>query len=147
MISGLLKKELNELDILWIPSNSKRFEKMFENLGYNFFGLEDLFLGLCYPNLIISNNRFINMDKIINLVLTHQCNLIIIDHEEKPDIVKQNKVLEKLSMIPNILQIAMNQKIYDSWDKIHDAVCETHINPQDFKKIIDNFAKKIFIQK
>ena len=42
MIDSLIKKELNELNIVWIPSNSKHFEKLFDSLDFNYFDLSDL---------------------------------------------------------------------------------------------------------
>ena len=83
MIDSLIKKELNELNIVWIPSNSKHFEKLFDSLGFNYFDLSDLFTGLCTPNLIITNNRFSKFDIVINLCLTNHCNLIIIDPKRR----------------------------------------------------------------
>ena len=144
MIDSLIKKELNELNILWIPSNSKHFEKLFDSLDFNYFDLSDLFTGLCTPNLIITNNRFSKFDIVINLCLTNHCNLIIIDHDEKPDIISTDKIISKMKLVPNVLQIATSPNVYNSWGKIHDIVLESGITKEDFSKILTTFYKKIF---
>ena len=60
--------------------------------------------------------------------------------------VKTDKLISKIKKIPNVLQIAMNRKIYNSWNGIHDIIVENNqINPQDFKEIIQGFVSKPYI--
>ena len=57
-----------------------------------------------------------------------------------------DKAISKIKKIPNVLQIAMNRKIYNSWNGIHDIIVENNqINPQDFKEIIQGFVSKPYI--
>ena len=144
MIGNLLKKEIGDISILWIPSQDTFFEKKFAELGYDCFGIDDLFLGKCSPNLIITNNKLTKLDSIVNLCLVQYCNLIVIDHEEQPDIVSSHKITAKLKMIPNVLEIAMSEKIYESWGKSHDVVCKSDFKIEDLKEIIDTFSERLF---
>lgn len=145
MIGNLLKKEVRDLSILWIPSYDQSFENKFTKLGYHCFGFDHLFLGNCHPNLVITNNRLMNLDKIINLCLVHYCNLIVIDHEEKSDVISQDKLRAKLSKVPNVLEIAINDKVHQSWGKIHDVVCKPNFHIEELKEIIEVFAEKVFV--
>ena len=146
MLGSLLKKELKQVQILWLPSTNIKFETIFQNLEYYYFDVESIFLGLCSPNLVITNNRFSQTDNIINKCNKYCCNLIVIDHEERSDMISFDKAISKIKKIPNVLQIAMNRKIYNSWNGIHDIIVENNqINPQDFKEIIQGFVSKPYI--
>lgn len=145
MISNLLKKQKKEISILWIPSQDSIFEKNFNTLGYSCCALDDLFLGKYEPNIIVTNNKLIKLDRVVNLALIHYCNLIVIDHEEQPDIISKDKITAKLKLVPNVLEIAMSEKIYNSWGKTHDVVCKQDFQISDLKQIIDTFAEKLFI--
>ena len=78
------------------------------------------------------------------MCLTNHCNLIIIDHDEKPDIISTDKIISKMKLVPNVLQIATSRNVYNSWGKIHDIVLESGITKEDFSKILTTFYKKIF---
>jgi hypothetical protein len=145
MIGNLLNKEKGQISILWIPSQDTMFEKNFKTLNYSCCNLDNLFLGKYHPNLIITNNKLIKLDHIINLCLIHYCNLIVIDHEEQPDIVSVDKITAKLKLVPNVLEISMSDRIYNSWGKRHDVVCKSDFQILDLKEIIDKFAEKLFI--
>ena len=147
MIDSLLLKQLNKIKILWIPSNNVKFENLFSELNYDMFNIEHLFLGHCCPNLVITNNRFSYIDDIVNICNKYLCNLIIIDHDKKTDVINIDKSLLKIQKIANVLQIAMSHDIYNSWDKIQDVIVEKgNINKQDFKTLIHQFAIQPYIK-
>lgn len=147
MIDSLLLRELDRIKVLWIPSNNTKFEDLFSELGYDMFNIEQLFLGHCCPNLVITNNRFSYIDDIVNICNKYLANLVIIDHDKKTDIINIDKSLLKVQKIANVLQVAMGHDIYNSWDKIQDVIVEKGtINKTEFKNLIYQFAKRPYIK-
>ena len=125
MISSLLSRELNKpINILWIPSDNKRFEKMFKTLNVTLFDLDQIYIGSLTPDIIISNDRTKHIEKLITISKYHQCPIIFIDHEEKSDMIDIDKFKDKIESIPLVTQIAVNNPIHNSWDKIHDLTID-----------------------
>ena len=100
-------------------------------------------MGKYEPNIIITNNKLIKLDRVVNLALIHYCNLIVIDHEEQPEVISKDKITAKLKLVPNVLEIIMSEKIYNF--KTHDVACKQDFQISDLKQIIDTFAEKLFI--
>lgn len=147
MIDSLLLKETDNTNIIWIPSNNMRFEKFFAKLNYFYFNINDMFLGNCTPNIVITNNRFSQLDNIVNICNKYLINLIIIDHEEKSDVINLDRFMAKIKKIPNVLQVAINNQVYNSWNKKHDVIIENYEqNPEDIKLLINTFAHKTYIK-
>lgn len=149
MISSLISRECcNKKNILWIPSNNIYFEKWMHNLDcVRLFYSDHLYIGSCVPDIIITNNKINNSDAIVNLCHYHKCNLIIIDHDSKSDIVDTDKVQKKFSTLPNVYYVAMSEKIKQSWGDMHDLVLNYNANDSSaiICQIIDDITQKRFI--
>jgi vacuolar-type H+-ATPase subunit F/Vma7 len=145
MISSLLSRELNrKTNILWIASDNKRFEKMFTKLNVNLFDLDQIYIGSLVPDIIISNDKTKHIEKIITIAKYHQCPIILIDHEEKSDMIDVNKFTEKVKDMPIVVQIALSDQVHKSWDKIHDYVISSD-NTEQLENIILKTKKQRYI--
>jgi hypothetical protein len=72
---------------------------------------------------------------------------IVIDHAYKHDMLDPTKI-EELNNIPCCYKIAINQKISDSWGKIHDAIMSYDINSEEsiskWQNMLYQSAKRIY---
>jgi hypothetical protein len=149
MISSLLLREIStKVNVLNIASNNIYFEKFLSSLNIKIFGLHDLYIGSCVPEIVITSNKTQNIDKTIAICKHHQCNLIAVDHEIKSDIIEVEKIQQKLSAIPNVLQIAVSEDIKNSWGDLHEIVLR-YGNEKELKdrwqEIILTVKQKSFI--
>lgn len=149
MISSILSRQFSEIiNVLWIPSNDAYFERFIKTLPIRIFSLEDIYLGSCVPDIIISNNKTYKTDTVIELSIFHHCGLIFIDHEIRSDMIDIKVFVKKLEMLPNILQIALSDKIKKSWNDIHDIILpfdNTKENRNRWLQIIRDINNKAFI--
>jgi len=122
MISSLLSRELDNINILWIPSDNRYYEKFMSSLGLNLFSVNDIYFGQFIPDLIISNNKMNHLETVVSLCHYHHCNLILVDHEPKSDMIDITKLKSKLEALPNVYQIAVSENIKRSWPDIHNQV-------------------------
>lgn len=145
MISSLLSRELNKpINILWIPSDNKRFEKMFKTLNVVLFDLDQIYIGSLTPDIIISNDRTKHIEKLITISKYHQCPIVFIDHEEKSDMIDISKFKDKIGSTPLVTQIAVNNLIHDSWEKIHDLTID-YENIKMWEEIVLKTKKQRYI--
>ncbi len=145
MISSLLSREINRTtNILWIPSDDKSFEKFFRTLNVCLFALDQIHLGSFVPDMIISNDKTKHIDKIIKLTKYHQCALIIIDHEEKSDMIDMSKFKEKVQELPIVKYVATSERIKNSWSNIHDYILNDNSNKEEWQDFINNTKKIIY---
>jgi len=145
MISSLLSREINtKTNILWIPSDDKGFEKFFKSLNVCLFNLDQIHLGSFIPDMIISNDKTKHIDKIIKLTKYHQCPLIMVDHEEKSDMIDMSKFKEKIQELPIVKYVAVSERIKQSWSDMHDYVLNDNSSKKEWQNFIDNTKKTIY---
>lgn len=150
MISCLLKKELgtikSTINIVWTKCEDSRFKNFISRAcnPCNIIDFDQTYFGMQDPSIIICNHRLVYMEKCLNLSRFFHCPIIIIDHESKPDIVS-NKIDTSFDISP-IIQVAISQQIYLSWNKIHDYVLDYNTQTEGvWKNLIYNTYKQKFI--
>lgn len=149
MIASLLSRELyynnfKKLNIAYISSSNSFFEKFIKSLGHSLYTYDNLYVGQSIPDLCITNNQFTHIDMTINICQHHQINLIVIDHEDKSEIINTEKILMKYKAIPNIIYVAINEHIYNSWGRLHHAVLD-YSNQEKWNELLYNCANQRYI--
>jgi hypothetical protein len=127
MISSVIDKEFIEnsssnISILISDDNDRVFKNFIIKtcdpcsiitFGTTYYGNET-------PNLIICNNRISDLNKCNDLALFFHCGLLIVDNQDKPDII--NNKISSIFIFNPVYQIATSQRIYLSWNKIQNKV-------------------------
>lgn len=151
ILTGILSRELltnnDPLNIIWMPTDNKDFMEFISRLGHNLLSHENLYFGYNNPHLIICNNKLYQFADCLSISLKYHLPCIIIDHIHKHNMLDPNKI-EELNNLPCSYKIAINQNIYNSWDKAHDIVLSYDINNKDniskWKNILYQSAKRIY---
>jgi hypothetical protein len=153
MITSILDKEFvdnlsSNINIL-ISDDKDILFKNFINKACNpcrIMTFGDTYYGNQTPNIIICNNRISDLNKCNDLALFFHCALLVVDNQDKPDIIN-NKISS--TFIFNIAyQIATSQRIYLSWNKIQDQVLLYNIYDNSssiWRNIIYNLIKQPFL--
>jgi hypothetical protein len=128
----------NTPNVLWTYTDHKNFEKHIEKDNINLIDMEDTLYGIYDIDLVVCNNRMINLDKCIELALFLHCPLIIIDHVEKPNYISE---VPNHYMFEPVYQIAVSENICNSWNRIHNKVIP-YSNISDIIDIIKNMSKE-----
>jgi len=94
--------------------------------------MDNTYYGNIDIGLVICNNRLLYFDKCVNWCKQFHCPLLIIDHDIKSRLINDS-VITNTEFEP-VLQIALSDDIYISWDKIHDAILDVNASPSNIKK-------------
>jgi hypothetical protein len=137
---ALLKENPN---VLWTKTDNKVLEKTIEKHNINLIDLEDILYGIYDIDLVICNNRIINLDKCLELCIFFHCPLIIIDHTEKPHYISD---ISNNYLFDPIYQIAVSESICNSWNRIHNKVI-TYDNIIEIIDIMQNMSKEFLTLK
>lgn len=153
MISSIINKELKTFDsyinILLSKSDDRMlfgYLKTVFNNNCSIFGFESTYYGNTEPNIIICNSRLTDMNKSIEAAKFFHCGLLIVDTDIKSDLIT-NKISNNFNIHP-VIQIALSNGIYNSWNKIHNYILD--IDNQSISKwqnTIYNLCKEKFIIK
>lgn len=119
-ISSIIHKELSEeINILWTNCDSTIFKNFLQKtLKCNLVEFDYTYFGGYDVDMVLCNNRIMHLDKCIESAIFFHCPLIIVDHDIKPSINMENKSFN----FDPVLQIAISDDIYHSWNKIADMV-------------------------
>lgn len=149
MISTLIERELSTIDspmnIAFSKVDDSAVVKYFQQILNNskLINFNDTYYGNLDPQMVICNDRISHLDTSIDICKYFHCPLLIIDHNIKSNLIT-NKI-ENLYDIKPVVQIALSDNIYLSWNKIHDYVIP--ISDSTIKKwhnIIYNLSKQTF---
>jgi hypothetical protein len=126
MISSIINREILTFDkktrILFSRVEDSRVIKYFRL----YFGiekeinLESTIYGNNEPDILICNNRILDLEKSINISKFFHIPMIILDLETKPDMIS-NKIDNIFDFSP-VIQVAISDEVYYSWNKIQDFV-------------------------
>jgi hypothetical protein len=95
------------------------------------------------PDMIICNNRIADLGKSINLAKFFHIPLVIIDSETKSELIS-NKIDNSFDFSP-VIQIALSQDIYFSWNKIQNYIMNIDEKSKDqWKNMIYSLCKERF---
>lgn len=153
MISNIIKKELltinSTLNIVSSKIDNTFFKKFLREAcsPCTITELEDSYYAKYDPSIIICNNRLLYLDKCVELAKFFHCPLLIIDHEEKSDLIV-NKYNTNFNIYP-VYQIAMSDKIHASWNRIQNSVFPYVVGDNEYmskwKNLIMNMCKECFL--
>jgi hypothetical protein len=126
-ITGILNREnITEedgLNIVWTPADDLRFQQTIQDIGHNLLSFDHLYFGCDTPHLILCNNKIMYYEKCKNLSIQFHIPVLMVDHDLKPSNVSDEKATYDF---PTSKNIAMSQRIADSWER------------QNYDSIIDN---------
>lgn len=148
MISSLIDRKIKntnkKLNIIYTKCDNRFFKHFIEqNISGSLLDFEDTYYGYFSPHVILCNNRILYLDKCLDLAKFFHIPLIIIDHEVKPKIVLED-INYSFDIYP-VIQIALSQDIYDSWNKPHDYILSiTESDIENWKSILHDTAYEIF---
>lgn len=147
-LSGIIHREYidttTKLNILYTNTNSNQLLRIIKKLNHKILSYDDLYFGNNIPDLIICNDRIISHKKISIISLQFHVPVIVVDHERLTDIIDANKI-DLINKIPSCYSIAINNEVYESWNKIQDRILETDISKIDqWKDLIIDKAKGTF---
>lgn len=153
MISNIIKKEL-----LDIHSTINIVSSKIDNIFFKKFlkeacspctitELEESYYAKYDPSIIVCNNRLTYMDKCIELAKFFHCPLLVVDHEEKSDLIV-NKYTSNFDIYP-VYQVAISNKIHISWNRIQNGVFPYVVGDNNsmskWKNLILNMCKEHFL--
>jgi hypothetical protein len=151
ILTGILAREhlsnTDSLNIVWMATENKPFYEFMVSLGHNLLSYEDLYFGYNNPHIVICNNKLYQFTECLSISVKYHLPSIVIDHAYKHDMLDPTKI-EELNNIPCCYKIAINQKISDSWGKIHDAIMSYDINSEEsiskWQNMLYQSAKRIY---
>lgn len=150
MISSIINKEMltfnKEMNILFSRTEDKMLIDYIKKLNesINIQSFDYTFFGFSEPNLVVCNNRIIDLEKSIDLSKFFHIPLLIIDTDIKPQIVN-NKIDDFFDFYP-VIQVALSNEIYYSWNKIHNFVMPPNTESKDsWKNLIYSICKEKFL--
>jgi hypothetical protein len=153
MISNIIKKELlthsSHINIITSKIDNIFFKKFLNETcsPCSITDIESSYYAKYDPSIIICNDRLVFLDKCLELAKFFHCPLLIIDHNEKSDLVV-NKYKTTFDIYP-VYQIALSNQIYLSWNRIQDNVLSYKVGDSAsmsvWKNIIFNMCKECFI--
>ena len=109
----------------------------------NIIDTESTYYGNMNPDMIICNNRIADLGKSINLAKFFHIPLVIIDSETKSELIS-NKIDNSFDFSP-VIQIALSQDIYFSWNKIQNYIMNIDEKSKDqWKNMIYSLCKERF---
>lgn len=149
-ITGILSREfINEnskLNILWTPSENMVFEHTFKKLNHNLVGFDHLYFAKDSPHLIICNNKILFYEKCKYISIQFHIPVLLIDHSLKPKELSGEEVNPYTYDFPSSYNIAMNEKIAQSWSIKYNRVLEKSdtTNTNLWRDIIFQTSKMVF---
>jgi hypothetical protein len=150
MISSIINKETltfyKQMNILFSRTEDKKLidyiKKIDQNINIDNF--ENTLFGFSEPNLLICNNRILDLEKSINLCKFFHIPMLIVDTEIKPQIVS-NKIDNLFGFYP-VIQIAASNEVYYSWNKCHDFIIPLDAAAKDsWKNLMYSVCKEKFL--
>lgn len=152
MIRNILNKEAcifnDQLNIIYDDSNNDEYNIFIRSLFQSSYIIkhDSTLHGMNSPHIVICNDREKNLSKSLDLCYFFHIPLLIVDHTIK----QSNNTYPDINFDP-YFQIATSNKIYTSWNKIHDKVIGYNIydesNKKDWRDIITSLCKNTFIIK
>jgi hypothetical protein len=150
MISCIINKEFkvfnSNINILLSKTDDRVFVNYLKNIFDTksfIFSFESTYYGHTEPHIIICNHRLTDLTKSIEAAKFFHCGLLIVDTDIKPDLVA-NRTDNVFTTSP-VLQIALSNNIYYSWNKIHDYVLDIDTkNIGRWQNTIYNLCKEKF---
>jgi hypothetical protein len=150
MISSIINKETltfyKEMNILFSRIEDKKlfdYIKKIDN-NINIENFENTLFGFSEPNILICNNRILDIEKSMNLCKFFHIPMLIIDTDLKPQIVN-NKIDNLFDFYP-VIQIAVSNDIYYSWNKIHDFIIPLdNASKESWKNLMYSVCKEKFL--
>ena len=150
IISSIIHREklkLNDtINLLWTPTNSN-FEKFITSLNCKTININQLYYGLCVPDLIVCNDKVEYHAHCYNLSKEFHIPVLLIDHIEKNPIYDSSKI-SLLNNFPCYHHVCISKKISDSWELKNAQILSYNINDKDnifiWKNLIFQTAKKLF---
>lgn len=149
MISNIINKEFLEfrkkINILSSrPENQNivlYLKKVIKNCSI--INFDNTYYANLEPNIVICNNRIMDLDKCVSIAKFFHAPLVIIDTEKKSNLIT-NKIDTVFEFQP-IVQVAISKEIYFSWNKIHDYVIALDTESEtQWQNIIYNICKQTF---
>lgn len=119
-VSSIIHKEISEdINILWTHCDNVIFKNFLQKtLKLNLIEFDDTYFGDNDIDIVLCNNRIMYLEKCIESAKFFHCPLMIVDHDNKTSNIMDNITFD----ISPILQIAVSENIYQSWNKIADIV-------------------------
>ena len=125
LISSIIKRYTNlyttPLNIITGSCENKAFDfflKKFVIDNGSLLSFEDSLFGHTSLDMIICHNKITQLEKCMDLAYFFHCPVLVIEHENKPAFLNQDIVFQSNS----IYSVALNNQIYNSWNKIHNIV-------------------------
>lgn len=145
---GILRKELIEpdskLNILFTHADNKQFVSMIRKMGHKILCYDDLYFGNMSPDLIICNDKIISYQKVSIIAIQFHIPVIVVDHGPPDSIIDSSKI-DTINNITNSYKIALNQNIYDAWNRIHHQILDIdHNTTEQWKSLLSITAKGLF---
>lgn len=132
MTSSIIKRCLNTyespLNIVMTQCDNVQFMSFLGKvLPYpnEVLSLEDTLFGNTPPDMIICHNKIMYIDRCGHLAYFLHCPILIIDHDTKPSFIEKNPILHQSS---SIYSVALNNNIYNSWNKEHNLILGFDVN-------------------
>jgi hypothetical protein len=131
-VSSIIHKEIsNDINILWTHCDNTIFKNFLQKtIGCNIIEFDDTYFGSYDIDIVLCNNRVMYLNKCVESAKFFHCPLLIVDHDYRPSVSIENL---KLNIRP-VLQIAVSDEIYLSWDKIADTVLPFRSNDEILKQ-------------
>jgi hypothetical protein len=135
----------NKKNLAWTPCDNSIFESFIREScnPCELIQFDNIYFGYNDIDIVICNNRMLYLDKCIELCYFLHCPLLIIDHTIKSSII--NKETPFYYGFEPVYQIALTNKIYESWGGIHDKVLDYDINHDKSKQIWKNMIFQLGI--
>ena len=148
MISSLIDRKIKtnnkKLNIIYTKCDDKFFKYFIEqNVSHSLLDFDDTYYGYFNPHIVLCNNRVLYLDKCIDLAKFFHVPLIIVDHETKPRMLSED-VSYSFDIHP-VIQIALSEEIFLSWNKIHDYILPiTESDIKNWKTVFEEISYDIF---
>ena len=149
MISNLINKEFLEftdsINILSSRPENQNIILYIKKTIKNCYiiNFDNTYYGNMEPNIVMCNNRVMDLEKCIDVAEFFHIPLIIVDTEKKSPLIT-NKIDTTFEFEP-VTQIAISKEIYFSWNKIHDYVIYLDAKSEtQWQNIIYNLCKQTF---
>jgi len=142
MIQNIINKELinenTKLNIIYDESENLQFNNFIKKLFINssILNYDDSIYGMNNPHLVICNNRN-TLLKTIEFCYFFHIPLLLIDHT-----VKNTTDTIDINLL-SFYSIALSNKIYNSWNRIHNEVLNFDVYSEKSKSVWKNIIIKL----
>jgi hypothetical protein len=149
MIQNIIDKEIitteQKLNIVYNKSENQSFRNFIQKLFSYCFLIEhnDTIYGMNNPNIVICSDRQ-NLQKSIDICYFFHIPLLLVDNA-----IKNNSIETIPINFSPVYKIALSNKIFNSWNRIHDKILNfdpySELNKSEWKNIILTLCKQVFI--